>query len=265
MLAGILQLVIRGVRYRPLAGRCHRELPPYLKGKQAIINIQNTDDRCFGYGLLYFMDRPNVVNHFERACYYTDEMFDANRLSDLPYPISPNDVHLYEDQLQININLFSFFDDEGKAAHPLFITRKEYYRTANLHYWDEHYAPITNVPRLFSGITKHLKQINLCLRCLQHFRTNASFAKHKLHCKREDFMSVVHVLPDPESEQAQIKFNQVKNTFSAPFVIYADFESILEPMERRVKQTLYNQKHKISEACAMLVSNASGIPTQTWV
>ena len=78
-------------------------------------------------------------------------------------------------------------------------------------------------------------------------------------------MSVVHVLSAAESEQAHIKFNQVRNTYRAPFVIYADFESILEPMERWVKQTLYNQQHKISAACAMLVSNVPAVPTQTWV
>ena len=33
VLAGILQLVIRGVRSDPLAGGCHSELPKYLKGK----------------------------------------------------------------------------------------------------------------------------------------------------------------------------------------------------------------------------------------
>ena len=58
VLAGILQLVIRGVRYIPLAGRCFRELPTYLKNKKAIINIQNNDDRCFGYALLYFLRPP---------------------------------------------------------------------------------------------------------------------------------------------------------------------------------------------------------------
>ena len=47
VLADILQLVIRGVRYDPLAGRGLRELPPYLISKKAIVNIQNTDDRCF--------------------------------------------------------------------------------------------------------------------------------------------------------------------------------------------------------------------------
>ena len=36
-------------------------------------------------------------------------------------------------------------------------------------------------------------------------------------------------------------------------------------MERRVKQILYNQRYEISAACAMLVFNASGVSTQTWV
>ena len=53
----------------------------------------------------------------------------------LPYPISPNDVHLYEDQLQMNINVFSFFDDEGRARHPMVISRKNYERKVNLLYW----------------------------------------------------------------------------------------------------------------------------------
>ena len=183
-------------------------------------------------------------------------MFEDNHLADLPYPIAPNDVHLYEDQLQININVFSFFDEEGKARHPLFISRKQYPRTANLLYWDEHYSPITDINRLFNDLTKNTHRTNMCLRCLGHFQTAATLAKHQRLCTREDFMSVVHVLPAPDTEQAHIKFRQFRNTYPAPFVIYADFESILEPMDRRVKQTLFNQQHKISAACAMLVSTS---------
>ena len=96
-------------------------------------------------------------------------------------------------------------------------------------------------------------------------QTEETLAKHQRLCTREDFMSVVHVLPAPDTEQAHIKFRHFRNTFQAPFVIYADFESILEPMERRVKQTLFNQQHKISAACAMLVSHVRGITNQTWL
>ena len=56
VLAGILEVLIKGAKYNLLAGRCDRELPKYLKAKRAIINIQNTDDRCIGYALLWFID-----------------------------------------------------------------------------------------------------------------------------------------------------------------------------------------------------------------
>ena len=192
-------------------------------------------------------------------------MFEQNNLPDLNYPIPPNDVHLYENQLQININVFSFFDDKGKARHPLFISKKLYPGTANLQYWDEHYALITDIPRLFQDISKHKERKTICIRCLGSFYTEESHAKHQRICTRENFMSVVHLLPAAETEQAHIKFKQVRNTYRAPFVIYADFESILEPIERRVKQTLYNQQHKILAVCAMLVFNVPSVPTQTWV
>ena len=48
------------------------------------------------------------------------------------YPIAPSNVHLYEDQLQININILSFVDDEGRVRHLLIISRKIHKRVANL-------------------------------------------------------------------------------------------------------------------------------------
>ena len=61
-------------------------------------------------------------------------MFQRHHLEILSYPISPNDVHLYEDQLQMNINVFSFFNDEGRARHPLVISRTNHEQVANLQY-----------------------------------------------------------------------------------------------------------------------------------
>ena len=68
-----------------------------------------------------------------------------------------------------------------------------------------------------------------------------------------------------ESKQAHIKFKQVRNTYRAPLVINADFESILELIKSLVKQIIYSQQHKISASGAMFISNVSLVPTQTWV
>ena len=164
-------------------------------------------------------------------------MFQRHHLDTFPYSISPNDVHLYEDQLMININVFSFFDDEGRARHPLVISRKNHERLANLLYWKNHYAPITSIRRLFSDITKHNPQKHFCYRCFGHFSSENVLARHKELCTRDDFVSVLHVLPVPGSKQAEIKFNQYNCCTKAPFVIYADFESILELSGRQLKHT----------------------------
>ena len=47
----------------------------------------------------------------------------------------------------MNIKVFFFFDDEGRARPPLVISRKNYERVANLLFWNEHYAPITSIAR----------------------------------------------------------------------------------------------------------------------
>ena len=132
VLAGIFEIVIKREKYDQLAGRCYRELPKYFKAKRAIINIQNTDERCFSYSLLWFLDPPRDRKHSKRSLLYTNEMFDRNHLADLPYPIAPQDVNFYEDLLQINIFVYSFSDDEDKGRHPLFTSRKEYQRRAEV-------------------------------------------------------------------------------------------------------------------------------------
>ena len=104
------------MKYAPLEGRGWQPLPDFLSKKKTIINIHNDDERCFGYALLYFLERANLpVQHCFRATLYKEEMFKRYHFDTLPYPISPNDVHLYKDKLMININVFSFFDDEGRA------------------------------------------------------------------------------------------------------------------------------------------------------
>ena len=136
-LAKVLLFSLKMVKYEPLEGRSWQPLPEFLTKKKTIINIQNNDERCFGFALLYFLERTNLPKRNGNSLQATlnkEEMFQRHHLDNLPYPISPNDVYLYEDKLQININVFSFFDDEGRARHPLVVSSKNYERVANLFY-----------------------------------------------------------------------------------------------------------------------------------
>ena len=58
----------------------------------------------------------------------------------------------------------------------------------------------------------------------------------------------------PNSVQSHINFRKFRKTSRAPFVIYADFESILEPMDKQNQRTHYKQLHKVCAPAAILCS-----------
>ena len=91
----------------------------------------------------------------------------------------------------------------------MLISRNIYKREANLLYWKENYAPSTNIPRFVSDITKHDHEHQIFLRCLCHFRTDESFARHKELCIREDLMSVLHVLSRARLQTGAIEVLQL--------------------------------------------------------
>ena len=253
ILAEIKNLYFRACRYDPLRGSSWKPLPGFLQRKHCIVNIQNKDNRCFGYALLYFLiKKPN--RNLQRSSLYTDKLFKQYHLDSLPYPISPNDVNLYEDLISMNINIFTFFDDEGKARHPYFISKKQHPSTANLLYWSGHYAPISNVSSLFSDIFTHEHRLNLCLRCLGNFYSADKLARHKELCTREDYLSVVHVLPTEGSKNSRIEFNAFSQMTNSPFVIYADLESLLPPIKIQMNQSLLVQQHRVCAAAGILCS-----------
>ena len=134
-------------------------LPKFLTKKKAFLNINNNDESSFGYAVLYFIEREQLPKkNYERVNCFTNEMFKRHHLDTSRTLFSSQNVLLYEDHLQMNINVFSFLDDESRARHHLVISRKNYEHVAILIYWKGHYAPITRIFRLYSDITKHKDQ-----------------------------------------------------------------------------------------------------------
>ena len=59
-LSRVLQFTLKMVKYAPLERGGWQPLPEFLSKNEAIINIRNTDERCFGYSVLYFLERANL-------------------------------------------------------------------------------------------------------------------------------------------------------------------------------------------------------------
>ena len=187
--------------YLPLVGREFKQLPTFLAQKKAIVNIQNTDNRCFGHAMVSALAPPLV--HGEHA--YRPEnynyLFQEKGLDQLTYPVEVASIPTIEDKLGIGINVFSFFDDEGKGRYPLYATTKVFEMTIDLLYWDEHYAWIKNFRRFMADLSRY-QTIHWCRNCLGHFDTEDVLKTHKLYCRGVDTSGQV-LLPD---ENRKVKF-----------------------------------------------------------
>ena len=133
ILAEIYSFNLNIIRYNPVAGGGWIKLPKFLKNKTAIINIKNTDNRCFGYALAAAL-HPAARNPNRPQQYH--QYFTREGLNDIEYPVNPNQLHEMEERLNISINVFSYYDDLGKARYPLYVSRKPCGREIDLFYWE---------------------------------------------------------------------------------------------------------------------------------
>ena len=137
-------------KYIPMAGRCIVKLPKFLDAKKAIINIKNTDNRCFGYAILAHL-HPTKKNPSYPIWY--NKFFKQHGLDKITYPVTIDQIPEIEKKLNLRINVFSFFDDEGKGRFPKYIGEEGNYNDeVNLLYWNEHYALISQFSRFIADI-----------------------------------------------------------------------------------------------------------------
>ena len=90
-----------------------------------------------------------------------------------------------------------------------------------------HYTAIKSLSRLLScenSNTKH-KQ-HFCTNCLQLFTRELSRDQHQVYCEDNETVRV-----EMPREGSTVEFCDGQNQFKAPFIMYVDFELILEPIE----------------------------------
>ena len=235
----IKSLEVRLNRYIPLRGASYMELPDYIRKKRAIINVKNQDNKCFLWAILSALHPAH--DNAERVTNYTkyQHEFDG-ALEGLEFPIRLVDIPKFEKRSGVSINVFAY-DDEKKCVHPLQITKNKTARHVNLFYTKDktnsHFCWIKNMSALVrSQMTKHWNRIHICDRCLCKFSSEWRLQEHEEYCKEHDPVRISL----PRHDKNTLKFGDYNNSMRVPFVIYADFESILEKRE----EDLYRIAHK---------------------
>src|SRR6266568_1806690 len=219
-------------RYVPLADKSYIELPPIIQNKKATINIKNTDDKCFVYCLGRALDPKPETNHLERVSEHLKNVCIELGLDKLKIPVSLKDIPKIERTFNLDINVFGY---RGGDIFPLSKIKEsppeENRRMVNLLFTPNeettHYVLIKNFNKLCCKITKHEEKKHICMNCIQNFPSKERLDAHKPNCIKINRAQAVN-LP---KEGTYLEFKHWENVLDVPFVIYADFESILKPLE----------------------------------
>ena len=233
----------------PIKASSYIDLPKKLKNKNAIINMKNEDnDKCFLWCVLRALN-PKDKNA-ERIDKDLKSKENTLNMEGITYPVSLKDIKRFEKQNpDISISVLGYNKDE--RVYPLRISKKEKERKYNIVLLlikngdNSHYCLVKNLSALLSSqVNKHSHKLYFCLNCLNGFDDPEKLEKHKEYCSEEESIKIN--MPSPDT---YIKFKNFLYSERAPFAIYADFESIVKPIDNcepdpNKSYTLKYQKHE---------------------
>ena len=217
------ELTVHTVKYEPLSGSSYIPLPKELAYKYAIINMQNRDNECFKWCITRALNpvekNPSRITKILRL--------QAEKLNweGLKFPMELKDIHRFEALNGVAVNVFGY----EKVVYPLRVSNKMYKDHVNLLLISrgekKHYCLIKSMSRLLSSqVSKKKEEKHFCSRCLNAFGTQKLLDKHLQLCGDNE---AVRIKMPEEGESMSFKNNHRK--MDMPFVIYADFESIMRP------------------------------------
>ena len=207
-----------------MRGSSYLPLPDWLARKKVIVSPHNDNEESFKWSVIAVervgMKDPQRVSNLRK-------FKDNYDWSGLEFSVSIKDIGKFENRNNISINVLAV---EGRD---IYIHRKgrRMGREINLLMVSEdginHYTAIKSLSRLLkSSNTKYKCKQHFCMNCLQGFMQESSRDQHQVYC--EDNESVRVEMP---KQGSTVEFEDGQNQFRVLFIMYADFESILEPMD----------------------------------
>ena len=169
-------------------------------------------------------------------------------------PVTKKDFGKIENEFNITINLYEHGQKSG--IHPIRLNQKvvDDKRHIDLLITTDgndnyHYVWIKDFDKLCYSQTNHKAKKHFCKNCIQCFSSKEMLQKHKPDCMTLNDGQAVE-LP---KEGSSISFNHIKKTMLIPFVIYADFESLVPKYETEkefTENSSWTRKHQKHIACS---------------
>jgi len=261
----IIGVTITTAVYRPLAGTSFIELPQFIKDKYAVINPKNTEDHfCFLWAILAYL-HPQTKDP-QRISKYKPYFNELN-ITGLTFPLPIRDITKFMKlNPTISINVFGLDgdDDDDENAKfseiiPIFISKTKRQHHVNMllisNDNNSHFTFIKNMSRLVAHRTKHDGKSFVCDNCVRPYSTQKAYDNHLECCLLHQPTAVKLPTPKIQSEETAdedgmfdddekdskevkpiLKFKSKQKCHPVPFVIYADFETFLTPIDNDISK-----------------------------
>ena len=264
----VIKLVLHTTRWEPLYGSSYMPLDPYLANKKALINMQNEDDKCFMWSVLRALYPKD--NHPERIDKDLKSKQDSINMEGIRYPVSLRAIDRFE-HLNPNISISILGYNKENLVYPIRISKytgcehditllllKEVVKGENGKIEEKtHYTLVKNKSALLaSQINNHKGSREICLNCFNSFNSPETLKKHKEYCYENE--SVKILMPQ---QGTFLRFKNFLHSEKAPFAIYADFESLIKPMDNcdPDPNKSYTKKYQKHEPISFSYYNNSSI------
>ena len=236
-------------KWDPLKASSYIELTKELKNRNAIINMQNKDNKCFLWSVLRALNPKN--NHPERIDKDLKSKENTLNMKGIDYPVDFRGIDRFERQNpDIAISLLGY--TEKDKVYSLKVCKNENERKYNIvlllikNGVNSHYCLVKNISALLaSQVNNHKCKYYFCLNCLNYYYDPDKLEIHKEYCNEKDTVKII--MPEPET---YLKFKNLHYSERAPFVVYADFECKLKPITEKenldpnISYTNKYQKHE---------------------
>ena len=202
------------------------ELPKKLQ-RQGLINIKNTDNYCFIWSYIRYINPQN--KNPNRITSKDKKVFDAikQKLINFKFPleINKNNIKKIEDILKINICILTA--DEKENVYPMFTSENNHKNDLNLFYYMNHICLIKDINKYLFRNNRDKNKKYFCVYsiALNSFVSQENLNKHKNLCIKYNTKSDKLVLP---KENSILKFNKINDMIKTPFTIYYDIETYLK-------------------------------------
>ena len=245
---GISAAYLRISRFEPLRGGSYMPLLKFIQSKKAVVNIKNKDDRCLRWVIK--AAKFSVRQNAERPSKYPKDADDGFDFTGISFPTPLTEIPKVEAQNNARINIFGY-DERTKKINILHVSEHEGKDALEVNTllmqkdMKSHYCYVKSLSALLCSQQQSMKHhVHYCKRCLKGFSSEHVLRNHAEHCKGSAARPTR--IEMPEKGKNTLKFQNFGRQAPVPWVMYFDFESIIEKRATCINDPLISSTTKIA-------------------